>query len=351
MGSMTLLGLAEIADLLNVTKQVVANWRARREDFPPPVVTLKSGPVWSFEAVRNWAESQGLKIVQPVTDSALGENTARHATVVSMMNMKGGVGKSTLAANLGWYGAIRRDLRVLLIDLDPQFNLSQYVLGVEAFENLLAQQQPTIEALFRQPIPGKPNPELSELIHVVNDWDDGSCLHLVPASLELAWSMRLALERAHVLRDGINEVKDLYDVVIIDCSPTESILSTAAYFASDFIVVPVRPEFLSTIGLPLLLRSLEEFKNTHKNEPAPDIAGIVFNDATEKVEHERSRTFVKRLAEEHSLPVFQHEVGHSDSYPAGARNGKPIFWTDNARETKKAEFARVASEFYQRIGK
>lgn len=347
---MSLAGLAEVAELLAVTKQVVANWRARRPDFPQPVATLKSGPVWSLDSVRNWALAQGLPLSETVDEPNNDTASSRRATTVSMMNMKGGVGKSTLAANLGWYGAARRDLRMLLVDLDPQFNLSQYVLGVNEFENLLSKKQSTVEAIFRQRVEGKPGPDIAEIIHVVSEWDDGSCLHLVPASLELAWTMRLAVDRPHVLRDALNDVRHLYDVIIIDCSPTESILTTAAYLSSDFIVVPVRTEFLSTIGLPLLLRSIEEFSRTHSTEPVPEIAGIIFNDVSDKIEHERSRSFVMKFARDRDIPLFENEVAHSDSYPTGARRGRPIFWTDNARETRKAEFAKVANEFYQRIG-
>ncbi|QIG79213.1 ParA family protein [Stakelama tenebrarum] len=347
---MNLLGLAEISELLGVSKQAVANWRARRDDFPNPIATLKSGPVWSEDAVRSWAAAEGLAI-QAAESSAPESQVSRHASVVSIMNMKGGVGKSTLAANLGWYGAIRRDLRVLLIDLDPQFNLSQYVLGVSAFETLLAENQPTIESIFRQNAAGKSGPNIGEIINVVNEWDDGSCLHLIPANLDLAWTMRFALEKAHVLRDAVSEVKDRYDVIIIDCSPTESILTWASYLASDYILVPVKPEFLSTIGLPLLVRSLKHFADAHRNDPVPEIIGILFNDVSDRVEHNRSREYVQRLAHDNNIPIFKYEVSHSDSYPAGARSGKPIFWTDNARDAKKSEFSKVAAEFFQRIGR
>ena len=163
--------------------------------------------------------------------------------------------------------------------------------------------------------------------------------------------MRFALEKAHVLRDAINEIKDRYDVILIDCSPTESILTWASYLASDYILVPVKPEFLSTIGLPLLIRSSKHFADAHRNDPVPEIMGILFNDVSDRIEHDRSREYVQRLAQENGLQIFKYEVSHSDSYPAGARSGKPIFWTDNARDTKKSEFSKVAGEFYQRIGR
>lgn len=346
---MDLLGLAEVADALGVAKQVVANWRARREDFPPPIATLKSGPVWSGDAIIAWAEREGLAINIPDEDTTKTAQS-RRAAVVAMMNMKGGVGKSTLSANLGWYGTARRDLRILLVDLDPQFNLSQYVLGVDRFEELLNSNEPTIDDLFKPPSAGKGPVQITELIQEVSNYDDGSCLHLIPARLELAFSVRLATERAHVLRDALEEVRNRYDVIILDCSPTESILTWAAYYASDYISVPVKPEFLSTIGLPLLMKSIDTFKTSHPNESYPEILGIIFNDSADKIEHIKSKKFVKKMADQFNLEIFDSELSHSDSYPAGARKGQPLFWTNNARDTKINELSRVAREFYQRLG-
>jgi chromosome partitioning protein len=238
----------------------------------------------------------------------------------------------------------------LLVDLDPQFNLSQYVLGIDGYEVLVREGAPTVEAIFRQGS-GDPPVPFRNLIRPVQEWGDGSVLHVLPAGLELAWSMRLALERSHVLRDGLSAVRDEYDIIIIDCAPTESILSTAAYHAADYIFVPVKTEFLSTIGLPLLLRSLEEFRRNHINEAVPEIGGIIFNDTIERVEDARSRAYVRQVADEHGLYVFSNEVSRSASYAAGARSGKPIFMTDNARDLKKREFSLVAREFLERIGR
>ena len=346
---MSLVGVAEIAELLGVSKQVVGNWRTRKGGFPAPMATLKSGPVWAEEAVAEWATSQGIEIRSrdDATDTPVRE--VRRAVTAAFMNMKGGVGKSTLAANIGWFAAYHRNLRVLLIDLDPQFNLSQYILGVQEYEALVAREQKTVEALFA-PLTGEAPVPLRSLVHPVQAWDDGSCLDLVPASLDLAWSMRLALEKAHVLRDELEGLRADYDLVVIDCAPTESILSTAAYYASDWIVVPVRPEFLATIGLPLLIKSIREFENTHQTEHPPVIAGILFNGVSERVEHGRSRRDVRNTADTYDIPVFDNEISHSDSYPAGARQGKPIFMTDNARGSRKDELERVADEFLRRIG-
>jgi chromosome partitioning protein len=346
-----LLGLAEIAALLGVTKQVVANWKARKANFPKPMVELRSGPVWEKSDIVAWAESEDIPVVEPIDGCDELEGTvSRLAIVAALMNMKGGVGKSTMCANFGWFAAFHRNLRVLLIDLDPQFNLSQYILGVRGYEKLLEDRSPTIEAIFRDSKDGGRPSSLVEVVQEVVNWEDGSCIHLVPSSLELAWSMKYSIDRPHILRDYIDDIRDRYDIIIIDCAPTESILSTAAYLAAEYVFVPVKPEFLSTIGLPLLLRSIKQFQETYKSVPSPEIGGIIFNDTGEKVEHNRSRKFVEEIAAKNGWHVFENRVSHSDSYPAGARIGKPIFLTDNARSWKKEEFNRVAAEFLEKAG-
>lgn len=344
-----LVGLAEIAALFGTTKQVVSNWRTRKAGFPSPAADLKSGPVWHSDDVVKWAKREGIALAQ-ATKSETGSHKrapSRRARIVALMNMKGGVGKSTLATNLGWYAAFGRDRRVLLVDLDPQFNLSQYVLGTAGYEQLLEHAQPTVEVLFRAE--GRPK-NLDDLIIEVRDYTDDSCVHLIPASLELAWTIKTAVERSHMLKNYLDEVRSRYDLIIIDCAPTESILSRAAYHAADWVFIPVKPEFLSSIGLPLLQRSMDEFASENPEASAPEVGGIIFNDTMDKVEQAKSRRDVQTFAKQTKWPILKNEISHSESYPAGARQGKPIFMTDNARWVKKDELTRVGDEFLKEIG-
>lgn len=348
---MKLLGLAEIAELFGVTRQVIANWKARKASFPDPVAELKSGPVWEQSTIVAWAKHEKISLAELPTNPAKAEPAKqRRAIVAAFMNMKGGVGKSTMTANFGWHAAYRHDARVLMIDLDPQFNLSQYILGTKGYGVLVEEKAPTIEILFKDSKEGGKPKSMSQVIRAVAEWDDGSCIHIAPASLELAWTMRHVTERAHMLRDYVDDIRDRYDLILIDTAPTESALSTAAYLASDYVFVPVKPEWLSTIGLPLLVRSLKEFETTYKNQPVPDIGGIIFNDTGDTAEHDHARDDVRKLAKSQGWYIFKNEVSHSNSYPAGARLGKPIFLTDNARTWKKTEFEQVAAEFIDRIG-
>jgi chromosome partitioning protein len=279
------------------------------------------------------------------------------STTVSLINMKGGVGKTTLAFNLAWYAAWRHDLRVLAVDLDPQSNLSQYFLGVARYLTQINENQPTVVEVFEQfslPTFARPAPtplDPSRVVKKIVEWRDGSLLHLLPSRLELAWTLKNPTDKSHLLPRFLSTVSDDYDLIVIDCAPTESILTTAAYLSSRYVLVPVKPEFLATIGLPLLARSLAEHRLSHGNQDI-NMAGIIFSDADPqhvKVEHNRARRDVRAVAHEHGWHVFTNQARHSDSYAAGARAGKPIFGTKYARQYVRDEFSMVGDEFLRRV--
>jgi chromosome partitioning protein len=272
--------------------------------------------------------------------------------------MKGGVGKTTLTFNLAWYCAWRKNLKVLAIDLDPQSNLSQYFMGAEKYLDYLKNGNGTVVDIFEQfSAPNRSSGAPSEIkkeniVHRLKDWDDGSLIDLIPSRLELSWTLKNPTEKAHLLPQFISKIADEYDLILIDCAPTESILSTAAYRCSRYVFVPVRPEYLATIGLPLLERSLTEFKMMHQDQKL-EMGGVIFNDLRRSgtpPEQQESMRNVRKLAKEKSWPVFESAAHHSDSYPTGSRDGVPIFHTKNARDYVKTEFGDVAEEFLEAIG-
>jgi chromosome partitioning protein len=347
-----LLGTAEVASLLSVSKQTLANWRARYPDFPQPMAELASGPVWDQSDIAAWAARNNISL--SITPGP-GAKSAPKAVTVAFVNMKGGVGKSTLTANMGWFCAYKRQKRVLLVDLDPQFNLTQYVLGVEQIEKMLASNSASIIDLFEHLTPavvnkGSGKHEPKNAVLKVRAWQNGPRLDIIPSRLELAFTLKNPTGKEQLLAKFLKSVSLNYDLILIDCPPTESMLSDAAYLAADKIVVPVRPEFLSTIGLPLLARSIADFRERYDDHDL-SIAGIVFNAIVEtKPEHRRSRRAVQASAAEYGWYIFQNAISYSDSYPRGSRLGKPIFATDYARWEKVAEFSAVAGEFMKRVG-
>jgi len=278
------------------------------------------------------------------------------AKTVSLINMKGGVGKSTLTVNLAWHFAAYRNWlkKVLVVDLDPQFNASQYLVGVSGYKRIVADGKPTIWDIFEEHtrIPGGKTTSFDskDAVRNVADIEDGGKLDLIPSRLELALSLKNPGSKERLLERALRSLKPNYDLILIDCAPTESILTTSAYLSSDFILVPVKPEYLSTIGLPLLVNSMEDFKQEY-DDHALQLAGIVFNATTDySPEESKSKREVKELARKNGWYVFRSELAYSRSYPKGAREGEPIFRTSYARTDQASLFRAFAQEFADRIG-
>lgn len=278
------------------------------------------------------------------------------AKKVSLINMKGGVGKSTLTVNLAWhFAAYRKWLKkVLVVDLDPQFNASQYLLGVSQYENILRQGIPTIWDIFEQSTrtPGRVRVKLKphDLAHNVHNIYGGGRIDLIASRLELAFSLKNPGQKEKQLSKIISKMEKDYDLILIDCAPTESILTTAAYLTSEYLLVPVKPEYLSSIGLSLLVNSMEDFKSDYDNKKL-ELAGVVFNASTDYSPEEKlSKKKVREIAQQNGWYVFVSEVPYSKSFPKGAREGQPIFRTSYSRWSKVREFELFAYEFAGRIG-
>lgn len=278
------------------------------------------------------------------------------AKVVSLINMKGGVGKSTLAVNLAWCFALPEDnKRVLLADLDPQFNASQYLLGSQGYRELVEGDRPTVWDLFERNtrIPGPRRPPFDLGRTILNRWTGsrGGRLDLLPSRLELAYSLRTPYQqKERELADCLTETADEYDLILIDCPPTESLLTTAAYLASDYLLVPVKPEYLSAIGLPLLQRSLVEFHERYSDHQVK-VAGLVFNACSEYVPEEiLSKANVRDIALAHHWYVFESEVPYSRSFARSAREAASIYATPYTRRRTKTLFSAVAQELQGRVG-
>src|SRR5438309_1066132 len=122
-------------------------------------------------------------------------------TTVALLNMKGGVGKTTLAQNLGWYAGYNHDLSVLVVDLDPQFNVSQYLMGSSTFrKRIIEDNQPTIVDVFevdRPRLGRQSTAKASGPSPIVNiqDWGVDGRLDLLPSRLEFAWTLRHSAQK------------------------------------------------------------------------------------------------------------------------------------------------------------
>lgn len=159
--------------------------------------------------------------------------------IISIGNFKGGVGKTTTALSIG-VGLSLLSKRVLLIDLDPQFNLTQST-------GISSQSVNIYTALINK----------SELPRVpISD-----TLHIVPSDLELIKSeveLSSQFKREYILSDLIEKIKNLYDYIIIDCPPTLGLLTINSFVASDLIFVPLEAEYLALNGYTVLKEAIKQ---------------------------------------------------------------------------------------------
>ncbi len=278
------------------------------------------------------------------------------AKKVSLINMKGGVGKSTIAVNLAWHFAAKRDWgkNVLLVDLDPQFNASSYLLGVSRYKEILDKNKPTIWDVFEQHTytPGKKRSSLNpeDVITNVRQFYGGGHIDLIPSRLELAYSLKNPAQKELLLSKLISKAEHEYHLILIDCPPTESVFTIAAYLTTDFILVPVKLEYLSSIGVSLLVRSMDEFHKQYEGHKVK-LAGLVFNSTSGYVPEEaESKRDVLGIAGKNGWYVFENPITYSRSYPKGASEGRPIFRTTYSRYSQCQKFSEFANEFAKRIG-
>lgn len=277
------------------------------------------------------------------------------AVAVSLINMKGGVGKTTVAAQLA-HAVAADGLRVLAVDLDPQSNLSHSIMGPAAYFDHITANRPTVAQILQEFVPpggnGSPRSLAPEHVPVSNAGfgSDGN-LDLIPSRLELSQVLTSPTGRERQLARFLSLLHDRYDLVVIDCAPTESVLTQVAYFASRYVIVPVKPEFLATLGMPLLEHSVDKFKRANTDHEL-DIAGLILNqsDYADSDEKDRSTKAVTAFAQDRGWRIFPTPIPYSKSYARAARDRSPISRTRFARWDRIEGFRRLKDEILGVIG-
>lgn len=256
MAADNLVGIAEIAELAKVSKQAVTNWRLRYEHFPRPIQNLQSGPVWDRENVEAWVK--GFK----------GEETH----VLSFINLKGGVGKTTTAVAVAEMLAQEERKHVLLIDLDPQTNATVTLISEEQWAEMDSDGR-TIAQLFEDRLnpQNRPKFDVEKAIarHVSTVNDGIARLDLLPSSIRLidlqdripmiALSGNFTANPLEILRVALQSVIDRYDYVIIDCPPSLGTVTKNGLRISTGYVIPTIPDIVSTWGIYQIVDNVERF--------------------------------------------------------------------------------------------
>src|SRR5690606_15867104 len=191
--------------------------------------------------------------------------------VISFVNMKGGVGKTTAALNVADFLARAYDKKVLILDVDPQFNVTQCLFSGEEYVEILRAQGDTVLDVFDPEaksyrssgsVDAEPQSSPPCAIQPLRS----GAVWTLPGNIELYRLEMVAGEgREFALKRFIDEaIAPLgFDYVIIDTPPTPSIWMTSALIASDCYVIPVKPDPLSMIGIDLLRSIIERRSKTY----------------------------------------------------------------------------------------
>ena len=243
--------------------------------------------------------------------------------IISLANQKGGVGKTTTAINLG-IGLARQGKNVLLLDADPQGDLTK-CLGVKDPKALRHTIATCMDHLIAHGEEDKP----SDFVYTdaIRQHDEG--VDFIPANAGLAATevtLVNSMSRETVLRQYLDVVKQEYDYVLIDCRPSLGLTVINALTAADSVIIPSAPDFLSTKGLNLLIRTISRVRR--QINPKLKIDGILMTMVDGRTNNAKSIIASLRSTLGGSVRVFDTEIPRSVRAAEASGEGKSIFAFD-----------------------
>lgn len=291
-------------------------------------------------------------------------------SVISTVNMKGGVGKTTLTVNLATCLAKYHDQKVLVIDLDSQINATLSLMMIPEYAKVRKKRY-TLGYLVDRAI--EPNPRKTIPIQniIISSVCDIPGLDLLPGDIEL-YDEYVVSELLH--RKAVNEqesnfekvwdnfekilvkeiiapIADEYDLIIIDCPPNYNLLTRSAIIASNFYLLPARPEPLSVVGIQLLQKRINKLKQNKRISQSINIQmlGIVFILSGGTLLGRYYRRIMKRVQED-----FGNEALFKTSIPMDVNVAKAVdmfkptvITTPNSSGSKA--FIKLTEEFLEKF--
>ena len=279
--------------------------------------------------------------------------------IISFINMKGGVGKTTLCKEVGYHLAKIRNKKVLLIDTDPQANLTQSYFRkyhIKQQDSLIEEEdsfslsKASINNIFKND--GTP-PSKDSAVKILEE--DGS-LAIIPGDLNTVFmsrntdsgDMNQALFNFLFMNENFD--KDYYDFILIDCPPTYSEYTISAILASTHYIIPVKPDNYSVLGIQMLEKVVHDIKKRNpvffKDKPITNM-GIIFTDLPLKIAKGQEET-IELIKGAQNLDKFYFFSSHLLK-----NNGffKKLDYFVDARNSEKSKenLRGLVSEFIGRL--
>ena len=250
--------------------------------------------------------------------------------IISFANQKGGVGKTTscvnIASSLGVLG-----FKVLIIDLDPQGNTTSGVgiskKGLKATtKELLTGELPVGEIIVETPYKN---------------------LDVIPTNTALAgaeFDLFDLDDSEFRIKKALDEVKDNYDYILIDCPPSLGMLTINAFAASDGVVVPMQCEFYALEGLSQIMITINRIKRMYNPDLA--ITGILITMYNSRLL--LSMQVISELEKHYPDKIFRTKISRNVKLTEAPGFGKPAYYHDKSSKGSK-EYLEVAKELATRI--
>ena len=245
--------------------------------------------------------------------------------IIAITNQKGGVGKTTTTVNLSACIAEKKK-KVLLIDIDPQGNATSG-LGVDKNE---------LENTIYELILDKCSIEDAILRDVYPNLD------LLPANMNLAGAELDLIgmeEREHILKSKIDEIKDQYNFIFLDCPPSLNLLTVNAMTAAESVLIPVQCEYYALEGLVQLISTIDLIKDRLNTELAID--GIVFTMADTRTN--LSQEVIANVKENLKEKIYKNVIPRNIRLAEAPSYGMPINLYDS-RSSGAESYRALAKE-------
>ncbi len=237
--------------------------------------------------------------------------------IISVVNQKGGVGKTFTSVNIA-IGLAWRGFRVLALDLDPQGSLS-ISLGLENPDD----EEYTISSIF-QHMKNREEFDIMECIHVHPEG-----IHFIPANIDLVNTeidLVSAMNREYLLGKYLDKLQGQYDVVLIDCSPSLGVITTNALACTHQVVIPIQAQYLSVKGMEQLLRTIGGIKEVLN--PDLTISGVLVTMANPRTKEFKETYHSLQTKYGGKVPIYDTIIPHSTKAAETSKLAKSIFAHD-----------------------
>ena len=252
--------------------------------------------------------------------------------VISICNQKGGCSKSTVAENLG-IGMARLGKKVLLMDVDPQGSLTAS-LGYQEPDEIPV----TLATIMTNIIEENDLPENYGMLH----HQEG--IELIPANMELSGievSLANTMSREMILKEYVEQIRDQYDYILIDCMPSLGVMTINALVAADRVLIPVQAAYLPVKGLQQLIKTVAVVKKRLNKKLS--IEGILITMVDYRTNYAKDITEMLRESYGDTVGVMESFIPFSVKVAEASAEGSSIY--RYAPKCKAAEsFERLTKE-------